>query len=175
MRSLFVGMIALSASIAVVDAAQAQTHLQRLPSYSSMQAHIGHQRPAQYNLQLDDVEKINRDNQQLDLPASQDGITGAGQLRSMEDALTNRIGQDNPAIDSEILDICPTCGGVEDAQVHQRRWPIHHGFKYQPTQYELKALHQQDVTRGQARETDRLYDQLMSRSNQLKQRPARVP
>ena len=32
MRSLFVGMIALSASIAVVDAAQAQTHLQRLPS-----------------------------------------------------------------------------------------------------------------------------------------------
>jgi hypothetical protein len=175
MRSLFVGMIALSASIAVVDAAQAQTHLQRLPSYSSMQAHIGHQRPAQYNIQLDDVEKINRDNQQLDLPASQDEITGAGQLRSMEGALTNRIRQDNPAIDSEILDICPTCGGVEDAPVHQRRWPIHHGFKYQPTQYELKALHQQDVTRGQAQETDRLYDQLMLRSNQLRQRPTRAP
>jgi hypothetical protein len=98
MRSLFVGMIALSASIAVVDAAQAQTHLQRLPSYSSMRAHIGHQRPAQYNLQptQDDVEKINRDNRQLDLPASQDEITGAGQVQSEEDALTNRIRQDNP-------------------------------------------------------------------------------
>jgi hypothetical protein len=177
MRSLFVGMIALSASIAVVDAAQAQTHLQRLPSYSSMQAHIGHQRPAQYNLQLTqhDVEKIDRDNQQLDLPASQDEITGASQVRSKEDALTNRIRQDNRALDSEIMDICPTCGGVEDAPVHQRRWPIHYGFKHQPTQYELKALQQQDVTRGQAQETDRLYDQLISRSNQLRQRPARVP
>jgi hypothetical protein len=172
MRSLFVGMIALSASIAVVDAARAQTHLQRLPSYSSMQAHIGHQRPAQYNLQLTqhNVEKINRDNQQLDLPASQDEIAGVSQVRAKEDALTNRIRQDNPALDSEIM----PCGDVEDALVHQRR-PIHHGFKYQPTQYELKALHQQDVTRGQAQETDRLYDQLISRSNQLRQRPARVP
>jgi hypothetical protein len=178
MRSLFVGMIALSASIAVVDAAQAQTHLQRLPSYSSMQAHIGHQRPAQYNLQptQDDVEKINRDNRQLDLPASQDEITGAGQVPSEENTLTNRIEQEDPQLDIEILDICPTCGGVEDAPVHQRRWPIHHGFRHQPTQYELKALHQQDVTRDQARETDRPYDRLMSSSSRiLRQHPARVP
>ena len=42
-----------------------------------MQAHIGHQRPAQHNLELTqhDVEKIDTDNQQLDLPASQDEIT----------------------------------------------------------------------------------------------------
>jgi hypothetical protein len=41
MRPIFVGLIILSASIAVVDTAQAQTHLQRLPAYNSVQAHIG--------------------------------------------------------------------------------------------------------------------------------------
>jgi hypothetical protein len=97
MRSLFVGMIMLSASMAVVDTAQAQ--IQRPPGYGSMQAPIGH-----------------------------------------------------------------------------RSWPIHNGFNHQPTQDELRALHQQDVTRDQAQDTDRLYDQLMSTSNQiLVQRPARVP
>jgi hypothetical protein len=38
----------------------------------------------------------------------------------------------------------------------------------------LRALHQQDVTRRQAQETDRLYNQLMS--NQIVgRRPARAP
>jgi hypothetical protein len=122
MRSLFVGMIALSASMAVADAAQAQTHLQRLPSYSSMQAHIGHQRAAQYNLQptRDDVEKIDRDNQQLDQPAAEDGA-GAGPIPSEENTLTNRIEQDDRQLDSEITDICPTCGGAENATVHRPR------------------------------------------------------
>ena len=90
-----------------------------------------------------------------------DEITGAGQVQSKEDALTNRIGQDNPALDSEITDICPTCGGAEDAPVHHRSWPIHNGFNHQPTQYELRALHQQDVRA--IKKTDRLYDRLMSK------------
>jgi hypothetical protein len=176
MRSLFAGMIMLSASMAVVDIAQAQVQPQRPPGYGSMQAQIGHRQPTQYDLQpaQDDREKIDKDNQQLDLPASQDEITGAGQVQSKEDALTNRIGQDNPALDSEITDICPTCGGAEDAPVHRRSWPIHNGFKHQPTQSDLRALHQQDVTRGQAQETDELYDRLMS--NQiLGRRPAGAP
>jgi hypothetical protein len=176
MRSLFAGMIMLSASMAVVDIAQAQVQPQRPPGYGSMQAPIGHRQPTQDDLQptQDNLERIDKDNQQLDLPASQDEITGAGQVQSKEDALTNRIGQDNPALDSEITDICPTCGGAEDAPVHHRSWPIHNGFKHQPTQYELRALHQQDVTRGQAQETDQLYDRLMS--NQiLGRRPARAP
>jgi hypothetical protein len=33
MRSIFAGMIMLSASMAIVDAAQAQKHPQRLPGY----------------------------------------------------------------------------------------------------------------------------------------------
>lgn len=176
MRSLFAGMIMLSASMAVVSTAQAQTHPQRPPGYGSVQAPIGHRRPTQDNLQptQKNLEKIDKDNQQLDLPASQDEITGAGQVRSKEDALTNRIRQDSPALDSEITDICPSCGSAEDAPVQQRSWPIQNGFNRQPAQYRLRALHQRDVTRGHAQETYQLYDRLMS--NQiLGRRPARAP
>jgi hypothetical protein len=128
MRSLFAGMMILSAAMAVVGIAQAQIPPQKPPGYGSMQAPIGHRQPTQYGLQptQDDRQKIDKDNQQLDLPASQDNITGASQPQSKEDALTNRIGQDNPALDREITDICPTCGGVEDAPVHHRLRPIHH-------------------------------------------------
>ena len=161
MRSLFAGMIMLSASMAVVDTAQAQIHPQGPPGYRSMEAPIGHRRPTQDDLQptQDDLEKIDKDNQQLDLRASQDGIE-----------------HDHARLDSEIKDICPSCGGREDASVHQRSWPIHNGFNHQPTQDELRALHQQDVTRAQAQEIDRLYDQLMSGSNQIPRRhSARAP
>ena len=121
MRSIFAGMIMLSASMAVVDTARAQIHPERPPGYGSMQAPIGHRQPTQDELQptQDELEKIDKDNQLLNLPASQDGITGARPLPAEEDALTNRIGQDNPALDSEITDICPSCGGAEDARIHQ--------------------------------------------------------
>jgi hypothetical protein len=176
MRSLFAGMIMLSASMAVVDIAQAQIQSQTPPGYGSMQAPVGHRQPTQYSQQptQDDLEKIDKENQELDLPASQDEITGAGQVRSNEDALTNRIGQENPALDSEILDICPTCGGAEDAPAHQRSWPVHKGFKHHSTQYELRALHQHDVARGQPQETGQLFDRLTSEQI-LGRRPARAP
>jgi hypothetical protein len=45
---------------------------------------------------------------------------------------------------------------------HRGPWPIHNGFNHQPTQNELRALHHQDVTPDEAREIDRLYDQLLS-------------
>jgi hypothetical protein len=178
MRSLFAGMIMLSASMAVVDTAQAQIQSQRPPGYGSMQAPIGHRQPTQYEMQpsQDDLEKIDKENQELNLPASQDEITGAGQVRSKEDALTTRIGQDNPALDGEITDICPSCGGAEDAPVHRRSWPIRHGFKHQPSEHDLRALRQQDVTPAQAQESDQLYDRLMSSSNHIRgRRPVRAP
>jgi len=54
-------------------------------------------------------------------------------------------------------------GFAEDAaQLHAGPWPIHNGHNYQPTQHELRALHMQDVTPDQAREIDRLYDQLLA-------------
>jgi intracellular sulfur oxidation DsrE/DsrF family protein len=71
MRSLFAGMIMLSASIAVVGAAQARKHPQRPPAYGYVQTPIGHQQPTN-----DDLKAIEKDNEQNDLPASHDTITG---------------------------------------------------------------------------------------------------
>jgi hypothetical protein len=52
---------------------------------------------------------------------------------------------------------------AEDAPLlHKGPWPIRNGRNYQPTEHELRALHEEDVTRGQAREIDRLYDQLLA-------------
>jgi hypothetical protein len=43
-------------------------------------------------------------------------------------------------------------GTAEDVpRLHSGPWPIYNGFNHQPTQNELKALHQQDVTTDQAR------------------------
>ena len=173
-----------------LDTVQAQIHPQRALGYGSMQAPIGDLRPTQDGVQptQDDLQNLDKDNQLLNLPATQDDITGAGQVQSQEDALTKKIEQDDPRLDSEINDICPTCGGAEDAPVHerpspiyngfnhqptedapvhQRLSPIYNGFNHQPTEDELRALHQQDLTRDQAQETDRLYDQLMSTSNRI--------
>jgi hypothetical protein len=55
-------------------------------------------------------------------------------------------------------------------------WPIHNGLNHQPTEDELKRLHQEDVTPDQSREIDRLYHELTSTSKRTPdQRPARVP
>jgi hypothetical protein len=178
MRSLFAGILMLSAAMAVVDAAQAQTQLERPPGYGAMQARIGHRQPTQDDLRPthDDLDRIDRDNHELDLPASQGDIAGAGQIPSGEDALTERVEQDNPRLDGEITDICPSCGAVDPPPVHERPWPIHNGFNHQPTRADLKALHRREFTPAEAKETDRLYDELMSSSRQiLQQRPGRAP
>ena len=41
-------------------------------------------------------------------------------------------------------------------------WPIEGGVKHQPTRNELRALHQQDVPSSDAREIDRLYNELLN-------------
>jgi hypothetical protein len=59
--------------------------------------------------------------------------------------------------------------------LHQGSWPIYNGFNHQPTQDELGASHQQDVTPDQAHEIDRLYDQLLSSTEKiLRRHPALV-
>jgi hypothetical protein len=50
---------------------------------------------------------------------------------------------------------------------HRGPWPIHNGFNHQPTQNELRALHHEDVTPDEAREVDRLYDQLLPGSEKV--------
>jgi hypothetical protein len=46
--------------------------------------------------------------------------------------------------------------------VHKGQWPIRNGRNYQPTENELRSSHLQDVTPDEAREIDRLYNQLLA-------------
>jgi hypothetical protein len=104
MRSILVGIIVLSASMAVVDTAQAQTPLQRPSNCGYVHTPVDPQQPAN-----DDLKSIEKDNQDLELPASQDDIVGAGQVHSEEEAQARRIDQDSVRIDREIRNICPSC------------------------------------------------------------------
>jgi len=58
----------------------------------------------------------------------------------------------------------------ESPPLHKGPWPIRNGRNFQPTEHELRALHLADVTPDQAREIDRLYDQLLVRSEQVHNR-----
>ena len=58
----------------------------------------------------------------------------------------------------------------ESPPLHKGPWPIRNGLNYQPTEQELRALHQEDVTPDQAREIDRLYDQLLASSEEARDR-----
>jgi Spy/CpxP family protein refolding chaperone len=65
-----------------------------------------------------------------------------------------------------------TLGFAADA-AHQRPWPIYDWRNHQPTQGELNALHEQDVTPDEAKEVDELHNQLESSSERiLRQEPA---
>jgi hypothetical protein len=46
--------------------------------------------------------------------------------------------------------------------IHKGAWPIRNGRNYQPTENELRSSHLQDVTLDQAREIDRLYNELLA-------------
>ena len=50
------------------------------------------------------------------------------------------------------------------APLHEGPWPIRNGHNYQPTERELRTLHLEDVTPDQAREIDRLYNELLANS-----------
>jgi hypothetical protein len=80
MRSMFAAIIVMSASMAIINNAQAERR-----GYT--QALIVPQRPAE---------------------ESRDKAIGAGQVHIEEDALTTRIKQDNARID-RLIDICPSC------------------------------------------------------------------
>jgi hypothetical protein len=54
--------------------------------------------------------------------------------------------------------------------LHKGPWPIRNGHNYQPTEHELRALHQEDVMPDEAREIDRLYDQLLASSEKVRNR-----
>jgi hypothetical protein len=62
-------------------------------------------------------------------------------------------------------------GSAEDAPLlHKGSWPIRNSHNYQPTEHDLRALRLEDVTPDQAREIDRLYDQLLASSEKDRNR-----
>ena len=54
--------------------------------------------------------------------------------------------------------------------LHESPWPIRNGHNYQPTEHELRALHLEDVTPDQAREIDRLYNELLAKGEGARKR-----
>lgn len=50
----------------------------------------------------------------------------------------------------------------QTARTDKEPWPIRNGHNNQPTAQELRALGREDVTPDEAREIDRLYDQLLT-------------
>ena len=114
MRSIFAAIIIVSASAAVVHAAEARKLARSQPAYGYMQAPVGHQRPTQDDVTAAnqvqfDKKSIEKDNELLDLPASQREIIGADQLQSKDNALGRMIGEENARLDREISGICRGC------------------------------------------------------------------
>jgi hypothetical protein len=67
-----------------------------------------------------------------------------------------------------VQSIPPQPGIARDAPwPHASPWPIYNGFDHQPTENELRALHEQDVAPAQAEVIDKLYDQLMSADKKI--------
>ena len=61
------------------------------------------------------------------------------------------------------LSFLGTFGFAQEAPpAHRGDWPIHHGHNYQPTEDDLERLDTQDLTRKEAKEVNRLYNQLES-------------
>jgi hypothetical protein len=104
MRSIFAAMVMLTASMGLMDAAPAQQRSHALPGYGFTQAPIGRPQPTR-----DDIRKLERDNEDLDLPASRDEVVRAGQVHTEEDLLTKQIDQDNARLDREVRGICGGC------------------------------------------------------------------
>lgn len=71
-----------------------------------------------------------------------------------------------PGIGLALASLLPVnSASAESASLlHEGRWPIRNGHNYQPTAHELRALHLEDVTPEQAREIDRLYNELLANS-----------
>jgi hypothetical protein len=58
---------------------------------------------------------------------------------------------------------------------HASPWPIYNGLDHQPTENELRALHEQDVTPAQAEVIDKLYYQLMSADKKILGSHSKLP
>ena len=114
MRSIFAAIIIVSASTAVVHTAEARKLARSQPAYRYMQAPVGHRQPTQddvtgANQVQFDKKIIEKDNELLDLPPTQNKIIGADQVQSKDNGLARMIGEENARLDREISGICRGC------------------------------------------------------------------
>jgi hypothetical protein len=58
----------------------------------------------------------------------------------------------------------------EAASLRKGPWPVRDGRNYQPTERELEDMDRHDVRPDEAREIDRLYDELMSGDEKVSKR-----
>ena len=114
MRSIFAAIIIVSASTAVVHTAEARNLVRSQPAYGYRQAPAGHRQPTQddvtgANQVQSDKKIIEKDNELLDLPPTQNKIIGADELQSKDNALARMIAQENARVDRTIKGICRGC------------------------------------------------------------------
>ena len=105
MRSIFARIILLSASTFVVPAAGAENHAHTQPGYGY---YVQDQSPVGHRQSTHDYTKIEKDNEELDLPPTQD-VTGAYEVQSEENALARLIEQENDRLDRQLRGICRGC------------------------------------------------------------------
>ena len=104
MRTIFAAIIMLSGSTAVVHAAPAQRQAQIQPGYG----YYMHMRAPVGRSPTEDDKKIEKDNEELDLPPTQDDVIGAEQVQSEENVVAKRIEQEN-ARHPELRGVCGGC------------------------------------------------------------------
>jgi len=110
MRSIHAAIIMLLASTAVVHTteAQKQTRIQSGSGYR--EATVGHLQLTQDDVTGANQDKsVEKDNELLDLPPTQDKIMGADQVESQENALAKTIEQENVRLDQQLRGICRGC------------------------------------------------------------------
>jgi hypothetical protein len=114
MRTIFAAIIMLSASTAVGHTSEVQKHARIQPGYGYMQARVGHRQPTRddvtgANQVQFDRKRVEKDNELLDLPTTEDKVIGADQVESAENALAKTIEQENARLDRELRGICRGC------------------------------------------------------------------
>jgi hypothetical protein len=113
MRAIFAGIIIVAASTAL-HAAESQKQARIQPAYGYMQAPAGHRQPTKddvtgaHQVQFD-KKSLDKDNELLDLPSTQDKVLGADQVESEENALAKTIEQENARLDRQLRGICRGC------------------------------------------------------------------
>jgi hypothetical protein len=113
-HAIFAALIMVSGSTPVVHAREVPKNAEVQPGHGSMRAPVGHRQPTQRDVAgarqaKSDQKIIAQGNELLDLPPSQNHVTGADQIESDDSAMTKMTEEENARIDRLIRSICRGC------------------------------------------------------------------